>query len=127
MLTNKFKTQNNINEFQKINYEILEKGSKTEKAGYVPAKKRIEDLINAGKRLSDYRKALYDFNEGEFDENLPIDPTRSGSYDMADATQQSIEVAARLAEQAQNAENQSDLTQEQSAGVNPAETEKSPE
>ena len=34
--------------------------SLTEKAGYIPAKKRIEDMIFAGQRLSDYRKSQFD-------------------------------------------------------------------
>ena len=33
----------------------------TESAGYVPAKVRIEEMIQAGERLVDFRRGRYDF------------------------------------------------------------------
>ena len=66
-----------------------------ETAGYVPAKKRIEDMILAGQRLVDYRKSLYDFPDGEIDENAS-DPTRDLNFDMADATQLQMSLEASL-------------------------------
>ena len=56
-----------------------------EKAGYIPAQARIENMILAGQRLIEHRKELYDFSDGkDIDENF-TDPTRSKNYDMSDA------------------------------------------
>lgn len=68
---------------------ILEKGggvSAVERAGYISAKSRIENIMAAGERLASYRKATYDFEDGEIDENF-IDKTREKGYDLADAFQ----------------------------------------
>jgi hypothetical protein len=58
----------------------------TETAGYVPAKVQIENLINAGLRLAEYRKEQYDFGADEPDDDSFADPTRAPNYDLADAT-----------------------------------------
>lgn len=63
-------------------------GSLIEKAGYVSAQKRIENLMLAGQRLSDYRKEQFDFEDGKIDEDA-YDPTRRKDFDMADAFQMS--------------------------------------
>lgn len=56
-----------------------------EKAGYIPAQSRIENMILAGQRLVEHRKEMYDFsNDKDIDESFS-DPTRSKNYDMADA------------------------------------------
>lgn len=58
-----------------------------EKAGYIPAKDRIENMILAGQRLIEHRMSMYDFDSNkEFDESY-YDPTRSKNFDMADAFQ----------------------------------------
>lgn len=79
--------------------EFLEKNSNeiiVEKAGYVTAKQRIEDMINAGRRLVDHRKANYDFKENEeIDENFD-DPTRSPGFDPADASSIMQEIDAKM-------------------------------
>ena len=94
MITKKFRHSNNINEFKKEFIE-LEKGSVTEKAGFVPAKVRIENLINAGQRLMESRMNAYDFYDDEIDEEFD-DPTRRPGYDLADATQEAMAVQNRL-------------------------------
>ena len=72
-----------------------------ETAGYIPAQKRIENLMLAGQRLVAHRMELYDCPAGDtFDDTLPYDPTRSGDFDLADGTQMALGVNARLAEQA---------------------------
>lgn len=53
-----------------------------ETAGYITKKKRIEMLINAGKRLEILRQS-YDMYD-EIDENFPTDPTRKGDFDLSD-------------------------------------------
>lgn len=56
-----------------------------EKAGYIPAQARIENMILAGQRLVEHRKEMYDFSDGKDIDESFTDPTRSKNYDMADA------------------------------------------
>lgn len=56
-----------------------------EKAGYIPAQARIENMILAGQRLIEHRKELYDFSDGKDIDDTFSDPTRSKNYDMSDA------------------------------------------
>ena len=76
--------------------------SKTETQGYIPAKTQIENLLAAGERLSEYRKAVYDFT-GETD-SAPIPPDRRRNFDMADAYQEGEAVKKRLKSQKKRAE-----------------------
>ena len=69
-----------------------------ERAGYIPTKQQIENYMLAGKRLAAYRASQgeYDFPPGqEIDENFS-DPTRSGDFDLADASQLSMSVEKSL-------------------------------
>lgn len=59
---------------------------KTERAGYIPAQKRIENLMLAGQRLVSSRKEMYDFPDGKIDEFYD-DPTRKKNFDLAEAFQ----------------------------------------
>lgn len=83
--------------------EILSKECITEQSGYIDPKTQIEDMILAGRRLNDYRKAQYDFDSEEEIDETAFDPTRSGNFDLADATQAQIMAEAALSEQAQKA------------------------
>ena len=56
-----------------------------EKAGYIPAQARIENMILAGQRLVEHRKEMYDFSDGNDIDETFSDPTRSKNYDLADA------------------------------------------
>ena len=56
-----------------------------EKAGYIPAQARIENMILAGQRLIEHRKEMYDFSDGNDIDETFSDPTRSKNYDMSDA------------------------------------------
>jgi len=72
----------------------------TESAGYLPSKVQIENLIQAGRRLMQWRKEQYDFPEdSDVDESFE-DPTRRSGYDLADASRDGAAVAARLRAQA---------------------------
>ena len=74
--------------------------SKVETAGYIPADVQIEMFIQAGRRLDQARKEQFDFGP---EEEVPadfIDPTRSGGFDLADATQLGRSTAAALESQA---------------------------
>ena len=67
-----------------------------ERAGYIPARIQIENLINAGHRLKEHRAEMYDFTElSKIDLNF-YDPTRSKNFDIADAFQIKQQVEARL-------------------------------
>lgn len=80
--------------------EILAKGNKVERSGYIPAKKRIENLIQAGVRLKSFRQEQYDFEHNNIDENA-FDPTRRKGYDLADAFQDGLNLEARQKQQEQ--------------------------
>lgn len=64
--------------------------------GYITAEKRINDMINAGMRLQESRKELYDFYDGNAADLSFSDPTRSPNYDMADAFQSQVAAKNRL-------------------------------
>lgn len=68
---------------------------KTERSGYIPAQKRIENLMLAGQRLVTSRKEMYDFPDGKIDEDY-TDPTRRKDFDMAEAFQAGLVTNARL-------------------------------
>jgi len=69
---------------------------KVEKAGYIPAKKIIEQMVMAGMRLKAFREDNYDLGPEDDDEDLAIgDPTRSPGFDMADASQIAMELNRR--------------------------------
>lgn len=57
-----------------------------ETAGYIPPKKQIEGFMLAGVRLREARAEQYDFKPGEPDNGFN-DPTRNVGYDLADASQ----------------------------------------
>ena len=92
-----------------------------ERAGYIPAQQRIENLMLAGQRLAQARKEMYDFPDGKIDLNF-IDPTRSKNYDLADGFQDGLKVEARLKAQkdavkaSQTAQEGSDKPSEQQTG-----------
>lgn len=64
----------------------------TERAGYIPPKIQIEQMILAGVRLDQQRKDLYDFTEDQEDDGTFMDPTREPGYDLADASVQAKQV-----------------------------------
>jgi len=70
---------------QRIPVEFNSGEDLCERAGYIPAQTRIENLILAGRRLVQARQEMYDFPDGKVDPDF-IDPTRSPGFDMADAT-----------------------------------------
>lgn len=83
--------------------EMIKGVSKTERAGYIPAKTRIENMILAGQRLVEVRKEMYDFYDEPVDVNFD-DPTRKRNFDMADATQLRIKAEENLVIQNQVAQ-----------------------
>lgn len=65
--------------------EVNSGKSLVEKAGYIPAQARIENMMLAGQRLIEHRQELYDFKRGEEPDESFYDPTRSKNFDLADA------------------------------------------
>lgn len=68
--------------------ETLFDEDKVERAGYIPAEVKINQLIEAGERLGKFRKEQFDQSFDD-EEDLNIDPTRNGNFDLADASQYS--------------------------------------
>ena len=66
-----------------------------ERAGYISAQVRIENLMLAGQRLVQARKEMYDFPDGKIDFDFN-DPTRRKNYDLADGFQDGLKIEARL-------------------------------
>lgn len=112
---------------RKKSYEEVDSSSETEQAGYIPATKQIENMILAGKRLDSSRQQFDFASEDEIDEDL-YDPTRSGNFDLADASQAQIAVQQSLQEQAlkasQTVQEPSQATVAQKIGVSIPEPEK---
>lgn len=65
-----------------------------ETAGYIDAQTRINNLIMAGRRLVEARAEAYDLVDGQ--EDAEIDPTRSGDFDLADASAYQMSLNARF-------------------------------
>ena len=108
--------------------EVLSSESMTEQSGYIDPKRQIEDMIMAGHRLDEARPGQFDFDsEDEIDEDA-YDPTRSGNYDLSDASQQQYEAESRIREQrlkaSQTAQNGSGGVSEPSQGGNEPPPEK---
>jgi len=70
--------------------------SLVETAGYIPAKQKIESMINAGRRLAQNRANNFHIQPGESDEGHEPDPTMAPGYDLADASNQLNAVRERL-------------------------------
>lgn len=92
-----------------------------ETAGYVPANVKIESMIDAGRRLTDFR-AGYEFQDGETIPDDYLDPTRNPGFDLADA---SAIKEATMQKMNQDALNQAaKASQTTSAGEIPTEPKK---
>jgi len=89
----KFATQYSPN---KILPEKNSGKSLVESVGYIPAQKRIENLMTAGQRLKDYRNEQFDFPDEKSIDHDFTDPTRSKNFDMADATQLSYQTERNI-------------------------------
>lgn len=51
---------------------------------YISTEKQIISMLRAGKRLYEFRKENYDFNNGE--EDFLLNPVREPNFDLADAS-----------------------------------------
>lgn len=108
-------------QFERGGGEIL-----VERAGYISAQMRIENLILAGLRLQQYRDEHYDFTGEEIDDNF-IDPTRRKSYDWAEAFQQSLELAEKMKAQREAKKKKKPVDKPEEGEKAPEEGEKAPE
>lgn len=81
----------------------------TESAGYIPIRVQVENMIIAGERLGEFRREKYDFGEGmEVPDDVSPDPTRSASFDMADASTLARNLKSSLKAQAAEAKRKAD-------------------
>lgn len=91
--------QNKYNRFPR-QYEKPSGISKVEVAGYIPAKTKIESLIQAGARLIQSRKEQYDYPPGtNVTGDEPIDPTRHLKLDRVEIDAMRNALEDRLEEQ----------------------------
>lgn len=71
--------------------------SLTDAAGYRTVRTQVETLVKAGERLDMARAEEFDYPEGVSDVDVAVhDPTRSGGFDLADATALERSYAYRL-------------------------------
>jgi len=84
-----------------------------EKAGYVPMKQRVEALMIAGRRLEQIGPERYDFGDpDQVDDDMQIDPTRKGDFDMVDAQNMIAELQERMEERHRKEQMQLDKIEE---------------
>lgn len=73
-----------------------------ERAGYRNTQTQVAEFMGAGIALLASRAKKYgdyfDFPDGNVPDGIKPDPTRSGNFDLADASQMGREVKARLRE-----------------------------
>lgn len=79
-----------------------------ETAGYVPADKLIQRLINAGIRLADYRAGDYGTDGLADGEEPSVDPTADANFDMSDASA----IVKQLQESAESSKEETALNTE---------------
>lgn len=102
--------------------EVHKKGNRVERTGYISAQKRIENLLQAGVNLRNYRQNQYDFDHNKIDFDA-YDKTRKKGYDMAEAFQDGLSVSERL-KASQTAQEARIEEQKQKEGHNVLEPEK---
>ncbi|MCL2154133.1 MAG: hypothetical protein FWH53_00560 [Leptospirales bacterium] len=73
--------------------------SVTQKLGYIPLTRRMDEINEAGIRLLMRRAEQYDFPDGKIDESF-YDPLRKLNVDLADITQLDLRIKARMKEKA---------------------------
>lgn len=59
---------------------------KVETAGYISPKQQVQNLLNSGTNLRDYRIQNYQAGHEVKDDEVQIDPTTNPGFDMADAS-----------------------------------------
>lgn len=86
------------NQLDRPDEDFREKGGGeilVDTAGHITAKQRIENIINAGINLMDYRRAQYEFEHNEEINEDYHDPTRDYNFDLSDVTQASHFIEAK--------------------------------
>ena len=80
------------------------KDTKTESIGVLTHGQRVNKFVEAGIRTQEYRAEYYDYKPEEpIDPNRPLSKTRRWDYDMAEASQDLLEVEERLSQAKQEA------------------------
>ena len=86
-------------DYQSFAGEVNAGKSLVESAGYIPAKQKIESFMQAGINLQTVRNQ-FDYPDGVPDGVDPVvDPTRSGNFDLADASRLAESALNRLTEE----------------------------
>lgn len=83
-------------------FEAMNPESIVETAGYLPADVQISTMIDAGRRLGEARKEMYDYFDGgeEGFDDVDVPPDRIPGADIADASQLAMALKTRFANQA---------------------------
>jgi len=95
-------------------------------SGYINEEDRIQDFINSGKVLTDYREGYYDSDESEDQENIEPRTLRKHNFDLSDITiaQNNLEHSIKSKEllNANKTIQRNDWTQGEIAGAKQKET-----
>jgi len=86
-----------------------------ETAGYRSTKTRVEEFLDAGRRLQEYRNLKYDFEPGQEVPDDFEDKTRRPGYDPADATQDLRAASARLEQSAKTKKDKAQALKEEAS------------
>lgn len=55
-------------------------------SGYISPQQRIDNLIRAGQRLEEFRREQYDYDHGDSDDGVWMDPLRTPGLDLSDVS-----------------------------------------
>lgn len=90
--------------------------------GYIPAVVQIRNIMDAGRRLTEYRKEQYDFAVANVDESYFA--SRSHYYDKVTAMETMQEITERV-ENSQTASEKTEPNQVEKSQAEPSKVEKS--
>lgn len=113
----------NLRKPEKMNREC-----KTEQAGFIPLKERIDAMKHAGQTLHDYRAGRYGTDFVKPGEDPIFDPTQVPGFDLADVsaiTRQLFEKASQKATEATQAP--TETKKEETGHAEPEKASQSPQ
>lgn len=87
--------------YKTLPYEGFDPGGEVmvERAGYRTASQQVAEFVAAGAGLlAERARRYFEYPMGEVPEDVIPDPTRSGNFDLADASRMGREVRARIRE-----------------------------
>lgn len=67
----------------------------TDSSGYIDVRQRVEEMVAAGERLSDYRRDMYADHRHDEDWSEPLSPLARKDYDFDDAHEDIVRLTAK--------------------------------